>query len=238
MKGCPLKFLLLLYLFKYQSVIPRRPRLCCCAKKFCARGYIWSNTLRCITILSLPQAVTDAPCCLFVEELIDAYPDAKVILTTRTAQSWLKSMGSTVLEVLSWRSWTILSYLDREYSQPYWSLFNRSTQVWSGGLPPYKRSSYPALLQNFENHSALVRRLVPKENLLEFHPSQGWGPFCGFLDLPVPESSFPHINDGEFYVKIHKSLYWQRWLHVARNTVKILSVPGIVLVAGWWMHAR
>ncbi|KAM4059021.1 hypothetical protein HRG_008108 [Hirsutella rhossiliensis] len=27
------------------------------------------------------DAVTDDPCCLFIEELIDAYPEAKVILT-------------------------------------------------------------------------------------------------------------------------------------------------------------
>lgn len=24
---------------------------------------------------------------------------------------------------------------------------------------------------------------------------QGWAPLCNFLDKPIPEGSFPHIND-------------------------------------------
>ncbi|THC99717.1 hypothetical protein EYZ11_000767 [Aspergillus tanneri] len=38
------------------------------------------------------DAVTDIPCILFVEELMDAYPDAKIILTTRAVEPWLASM--------------------------------------------------------------------------------------------------------------------------------------------------
>lgn len=34
------------------------------------------------------QAVTDMPAAYFAEELIEAYPDAKVILTTRDTESW------------------------------------------------------------------------------------------------------------------------------------------------------
>ncbi|KAM5442258.1 hypothetical protein MferCBS31731_002632 [Microsporum ferrugineum] len=33
------------------------------------------------------DAVSDDPCCLFVEELVAAYPDAKVILTTRPSDA-------------------------------------------------------------------------------------------------------------------------------------------------------
>lgn len=34
------------------------------------------------------QAVTDHPCCIFAEELIKVYPEAKVILPTRTVDDW------------------------------------------------------------------------------------------------------------------------------------------------------
>ena len=37
--------------------------------------------------LTLPQAVTDVPAACFIEELIAAYPQAKVILTTRPVDS-------------------------------------------------------------------------------------------------------------------------------------------------------
>ena len=38
--------------------------------------------------LILDQAVTDFPCCMFPEELLEAYPDAKVILTNRNVDKW------------------------------------------------------------------------------------------------------------------------------------------------------
>lgn len=34
------------------------------------------------------QAVCDWPACAFAKELIEAYPNAKVILTTRDVDSW------------------------------------------------------------------------------------------------------------------------------------------------------
>lgn len=34
------------------------------------------------------QAVCDWPACAFAKELVEAYPDAKVILTTRDLDSW------------------------------------------------------------------------------------------------------------------------------------------------------
>ena len=36
------------------------------------------------------QAVSDWPACAFAKELIEAYPEAKVILTNRDVDSWHK----------------------------------------------------------------------------------------------------------------------------------------------------
>lgn len=36
------------------------------------------------------QAVCDWPACAFAKELIEAYPEAKVILTNRDVDSWHK----------------------------------------------------------------------------------------------------------------------------------------------------
>ena len=47
----------------------------------------------------------------------------------------------------------------------------------------------------FREHYAMVRKLVPEENLLEFHVKQGWEPLCEFLGEPVPEGPFPRTND-------------------------------------------
>lgn len=58
------------------------------------------------------QAVSDIPCILFADELLEAYPDAKVILTTRDEDGWIKSMQNSFYSILSWRMWTVAEILD------------------------------------------------------------------------------------------------------------------------------
>ena len=52
------------------------------------------------------------PCILFVDELLAAYPSAKVILTERDVDSWVVSMNKTVFEILSWRSFHYIAPLE------------------------------------------------------------------------------------------------------------------------------
>jgi hypothetical protein len=59
------------------------------------------------------QAITDIPCIAFVDELVEAYPNAKVVLTTRDVDSWLSSMNRSFYTVLGWPSLPILATLDR-----------------------------------------------------------------------------------------------------------------------------
>jgi hypothetical protein len=40
-----------------------------------------------------------------------------------------------------------------------------------------------------------MRRLVPRERLLEYKLGSGWKPLCDFLGKEVPEEEFPNIND-------------------------------------------
>ena len=38
---------------------------------------------------------------------------------------------------------------------------------------------------------------MPEGQLLEMELSDGWGPLCQFLDVPVPDEPFPRVNDGQ-----------------------------------------
>jgi len=58
------------------------------------------------------QAVTDCPCANFAEELIDAYPNAKVIPTTREPDGWVKSIESCYYQILKKPPWNPVVYLD------------------------------------------------------------------------------------------------------------------------------
>ena len=58
------------------------------------------------------QAVSDIPCVLFADELLQAYPEAKVVLTERDADGWIKSVQASFVKILSWRVWWLLRILD------------------------------------------------------------------------------------------------------------------------------
>jgi hypothetical protein len=53
------------------------------------------------------------------------------------------------------------------------------------------------LIRRFNEHVAEVRANIDPERLLIFEVADGWQPLCQFLELPVPEGEFPHINDTE-----------------------------------------
>jgi hypothetical protein len=51
------------------------------------------------------------------------------------------------------------------------------------------------MIATMERHNEEVKRTVPAERLLVWTASEGWEPLCEFLELPVPEMPFPHVND-------------------------------------------
>lgn len=38
------------------------------------------------------------------------------------------------------------------------------------------------------------KRKLEQENLLHYNVNQGWEPLCSFLNKPVPNVDFPHLN--------------------------------------------
>ena len=54
----------------------------------------------------------------------------------------------------------------------------------------------PAVAEKFFNDwEDEVRRSVPEEKLLVASAKEGWAPLCDFLGVPVPENSYPRVND-------------------------------------------
>ncbi|KJZ70379.1 hypothetical protein HIM_10223 [Hirsutella minnesotensis 3608] len=178
------------------------------------------------------DAVSASPSYLFSEELIAAYPDAKIILTTRPNEEWLQSLQKAIIPVLSWKSWPVFCYFDRDFCAIFWPLISRTYAILSGGIPPYKPCAYPALVQSFEKHNDHIRRIVPKQKLLEFNPSHGWEPLCAFLSLPVPEGEFPHIRNSAHAVRPR---YWEFWYIVAQKLAKKLLAMGVMLAIVMWL---
>ncbi|KAJ6595784.1 hypothetical protein DFH09DRAFT_1135633 [Mycena vulgaris] len=136
------------------------------------------------------QGVTDVPHILFAEELIAAYPDAKVVLTTRSPDSWWKSYEATVMKVMKPTFWPARMKPEESKTLHLFHLI------------------YPALFDTndlteeiakarFAAHYDEVRRLTPKDRLLEFEVKEGWAPLAAFLAKEMPATAFPRVNDKE-----------------------------------------
>src|SRR5579875_197825 len=53
-----------------------------------------------------------------------------------------------------------------------------------------------SMARAMERYNAEVRASVPADRLLVWSVADGWAPLCEFLEVPVPDSPFPRVNDS------------------------------------------
>ncbi|PTB69299.1 hypothetical protein BBK36DRAFT_1110273 [Trichoderma citrinoviride] len=168
-------------------------------------------------------AVTDTPGNAFIPELLELYPEAKVVLVTRDPDRWFNSMQGLIKDGIG-DSMVMLKVL--LWPCPGW----RWAPRWLSQLGLYEEARLgPTLTRDsILIHNEWVRKHVPPERLLTMELSQGWGPLAKFLDMPVPDGPFPHANDGEAMEKFAKSVFRTAML----IWVGILSGTGMLAWAG------
>lgn len=109
------------------------------------------------------------------------YPDAKVVLTPRDEDSWVVSMSATLIRAHTSpeadRSRLMARLADRYHRY-----------CWNNDFAKYGRQFY-------RDYFVEVRRLVQGREVLEYHPSDGWEPLCGFLGKSVPVVGFPRKDE-------------------------------------------
>ncbi|KAK5011548.1 hypothetical protein LTR28_000016 [Elasticomyces elasticus] len=162
------------------------------------------------------DAVLDVPCCLLADELTAAYPDAKVILTSRDPDGWVRSCRDTVVAVMGWRSWSVLKLIDLDVFH-----FVNAQDKWADITDGWTK---PGLLRH-EDH---VRAVVPKENLLEFQAGRdGWKELSAFLGMEAPEGDFPRVNEAEsgFFTAAGRQVWNQAIMRV------------LMMAAFWFLFA-
>ncbi|MDR2011874.1 MAG: hypothetical protein LBQ20_02240 [Rhodanobacter sp.] len=136
------------------------------------------------------KATVDLPSCLFYRELMEKYPEAKIILTIRDPERWYDSMRRTIhFGSNAFPKWAVV-LIHRIYV--FQRLFD---QIWDRLLQG-RFEDRAFAIDVFNRHNEQVRRDVPANRLLVYEVSQGWDPLCAFLEVPVPEGKpFPHLND-------------------------------------------
>lgn len=183
------------------------------------------------------DAIADVPGICFVEELVAAYPDAKVVLSTRDVESWLKSMDGTAGRTLSWKGWNLLAKWDSALAGPFWEHANIIMPIQFYTLNDFSSTNTPAR-QAFRDHYERVYRTVPKSRLLEFQVQEGWGPLCSFLDVDVPDEDFPRLNDAKQFVFVHGMMWWLACAKMVGKITAMIAVPAAGIAAAIWWQQR
>ena len=135
--------------------------------------------------------------------MLAAYPEAKVVLTLRDPDSWWKSFSETLLYRMRTPGGSIIAWLE---PQTAGKLYKYGRAVW---LAMFKEEAADLTKDKakarFVAYYDEVRRIVPRERLLEYRVGDGWEPLCKFLGKPIPEEPFPKANDTqEFNDKMDK----------------------------------
>lgn len=144
-------------------------------------------------LLGAYGSCVDWPSARYWPELIAAYPDAKVLLTWRDAESWWKSFSQTILPV-------ILADTETEETAPGSQLL--SLRVFGG-----KALTKEHCIAVYEANVADVKANVPADRLLVYEIGSGWAPLCAFLGVDIPDQPFPSVNTtAEFQKAIQEKM--------------------------------
>ncbi|KAJ5172626.1 hypothetical protein N7492_005219 [Penicillium capsulatum] len=136
---------------------------------------------------------SDTPAIAFADDLIEAYPDAKVVLVERDIDSWYESFLNSAIKNTYDPVVSIVYTIDRWFTHPVGRVHRSTFDGWLGIKNP--EDARRVSKEKYREHYALVRRLTPPDRLLEFQISDGWEPLCKFLGKPIPEVPFPHLNE-------------------------------------------
>ncbi|KAI1337757.1 P-loop containing nucleoside triphosphate hydrolase protein [Xylariaceae sp. FL0016] len=149
--------------------------------------------------------LVDIPCIFFVEEIVEEFPDAKVVLNTRDPEKWWESFKK-LLNNVPIAYFTVLTAVRPGIR---WipkilrgHLVVVDEMLRGAGRDPAVQG--PFVLELWHQH---VIDVVPKDRLLMMDVKEGWEPLAKFLDKDVPEEPFPRVNESELLDKQAKSLF-------------------------------
>lgn len=131
----------------------------------------------------------DWPAVRFWREIAAHYPDAKVLLSVRPEDSWLRSIHRTIYPNM--RDWRKMKpgYFRDVVETAYQLVW---LETFDGRLGDAEHA-----IAVYRAHNEAVKQAIAPERLLVFDPAEGWEPLCRFLGVAVPDTDFPHTNQSE-----------------------------------------
>ncbi len=152
-------------------------------------------------------SAVDWPSSAYYRELAEYYPESKVILSVRNPDKWYDSTKETIYFIST--------------AVPKWILFFSSKKrriyemiqntIWQGVFDgKFEDRDYAIAV--FNNHVKAVKSSIPEDRLLIHEAKDGWKPLCEFLGKPIPDESYPRVNEAKDFKKQIGKIKWLRRL--------------------------
>jgi len=131
------------------------------------------------------HACVDWPSAHYWRELVVEYPEARVVLTNRSADSWWTSFEATILK-----------YINNNDNPDSLAQLLVAEQVFEG-RPADRQHAIEIYSKNIED---VISNIAP-ERLLVHNLGDGWEPLCNWLNLPVPNVVYPVGNTSRDFAQ-------------------------------------
>lgn len=166
------------------------------------------------SMLQSTMEAHNAPGAGLVPQLLELYPDAKVICTVRHPEAWVASMAGVASASTRWFLRGVL--LPLPTMRHFIDYINGLRDMW---LYLYGETGPPTRV-TYDRHLEWLKETVPEDKLVFLAVKDGWEPLCEALGKDIPNVPFPRINDSE---AIEKS--------AAKTTMRGLVRWSVLLVA-------
>ncbi|MHB8746590.1 MAG: sulfotransferase family protein [Gammaproteobacteria bacterium] len=133
------------------------------------------------------SAQVDWPGAHVWRETVAAFPDARVVHSVRPDEDWWNSFSKTIAKLMA-------TYEKMPLPPHISGMMDACRVMIENGTFGGKITDRETALAAYRRRTDEVRATIPAARLLVFNVAEGWEPLCRFLEVPVPDTPFPHHN--------------------------------------------
>mmetsp|Transcript_114423 Transcript_114423/g.330603 ORF Transcript_114423/g.330603 Transcript_114423/m.330603 type:complete len:320 (+) Transcript_114423:52-1011(+) len=179
----------------------------------------------------------DIPTVLAWKDMMDAFPNTKVLLTVRDdGEKWYQSFSKKmhrpdgVIEAsMKWIAW----YSELDYDGFFSFIAKCQEKIGCNFFLEQTPELHQRCVRGYDDHVALVKRTVPADRLLVYNVKEGWEPLCKFLGVPVPSHPFPKRDITKGFTKdIFKDMFDPKYQLQFKPMFVLLQLT--ILWCGCW----
>ncbi len=137
--------------------------------------------------------------------LLERYPEAKLILTTRDPVSWHRSYLDTVYKynhlTPSLRLKLKLAGLFKPFPRQLYATWDLQERTLFNGVFAGRFTDQDFVVKTYLEQIEAIKAKAPAGRLLVYNIKEGWETLCPHLGVPIPDTPFPHANDTASFIE-------------------------------------